>query len=399
MCGDMPAVFMGQLSQALCQGHKRMGHTSQFFTRSVRSLAISLALALAVAPASVGEAAKGGDKEKAAKGAKPKKPGKALSKEALFNRIAPATVLIVIQQADGFSIGSGAVIDKTGLIITNAHVVAASTGTVQVYMFNPREKSLETNLKDFLKSHTPLNGRVTKRGKDLDLALVRLPEMSSQYPTVDLGDSEGLRIGQDVIAIGNPHGLTWTFTSGTISAIRKDALQTETPINPGNSGGPLVDMFGRVVGINTFIRKESQGLGFAIPVNVVREFVAQFGEKRDTEGPAEPSGPSLSKNPVPLAALTLNQDLGKLRELNAQRSNKQTEGTVGRDLVAAELVRQRMIKGDLTVAQMLPQMLDVLKLMAVHNQASDDSSAQKSAFHQQIEKTAEHLKQIFQVSK
>ncbi|MBL9003885.1 MAG: trypsin-like peptidase domain-containing protein [Myxococcales bacterium] len=354
----------------------------------------SLLLFSTTTPATAKKAAEAGKGAKSGKGAKLK----TLSKEELFAKLAPATVLIVIPQRDGFSIGSGAIVDGSGLVVTNAHVVAASSGTVQVYMYNPKERTLETSLRDYVKNHSPLIGRVTKRGKDIDLALVRLPELVNSYPTIPLGDSDGLRIGQDVVAIGNPHGLTWTFTSGTISAIRKDALQTETPINPGNSGGPLLDMRGQVVGINTFIRKESQGLGFAIPVNAVKEFVEKFGKNTEVESPPVAAGPSLSKNPVPLASLSLSQDIERLRALNGRRQNRQAEGLLARDLEVADQLRQRMVRGELTVAQMLPQMLEQLKLMAVHNKATEEPGETTAAFHQQLEKTAEHLKQIFQVS-
>ena len=354
----------------------------------------SLLLLSAVAPVDAKKAAEAGKGGKPAKGAKLK----TLSKEELFTKLAPATVLIVIPQRDGYSIGSGAIVDGSGLVVTNAHVVSASTGTVQIYMYNPKERTLETSLRDYVKNHSPLIGRVTKRGKDVDLALVRLPELVNSYPTVSLGDSDSLRIGQDVVAIGNPHGLTWTFTSGTISAIRKDALQTETPINPGNSGGPLLDMHGQMVGVNTFIRKESQGLGFAIPANTVKEFVDKFSKLTEIEGPAAPAGPTLSKNPVPLASLSLSQDLDRLRNLNGRRGNKQAEQMVMRDIEAADLLRQRMVRGELTVAQMLPQMLEQLKQMAMHNRAVEEGGEAPQAFQQQLEKTAEHLKQIFQVS-
>ncbi len=370
----------------------------------VTSWALGALLLAATVDGGVGLAKKvADDAGKAGKGGKAGKAGKAgklktLSKEELFSKLAPATVLIVIPLRDGFSIGSGAIVDGSGLIVTNAHVVEASTGTVQVYMYNPKERTLETSLRDYVKNHSPLIGRVTKRGKDIDLALVRLPELVSSYPTVQLGNSDELRIGQDVVAIGNPHGLTWTFTSGTISAIRKDALQTETPINPGNSGGPLLDMHGQMVGVNTFIRKESQGLGFAIPANTVKEFVDKFSKLTEIEGPAAPSGPTLSKNPVPLASLSLSQDLDRLRNLNGRRGNKQAEQVVMRDIEAADLLRQRMVRGELTVAQMLPQMLEQLKQMAMHNRAAEEGGEAPQAFQQQLEKTAEHLKQIFQVS-
>lgn len=337
--------------------------------------------------------------EKPSKG-KPAKPPKPLNKEQIFARVAPATVLIVIPQQGGMNLGSGVIVDGSGLIVTNRHVIERSQGTVQVFMFNPKERSLEANLQAYVKSHAPLIGRVIKRDKENDLALVRLPALAATYPTVEIGDSEALRIGQDVVAIGNPHGLTWTFTSGSISAIRKDAIQTETPINPGNSGGPLLDMFGRLVGINTYIRKDAQGLGFAIPASTAKQFIEKFGNNQEIDNePDRSSGLQLSKNPVPLAALSIGQDIGKLRALAGKRTSRQAEAVLSRDLDAVEDVRQRMLKGELTVGQALPAVADKLQLLAQHNQATDDASETKAAFLQQLEKTAEHMKQIVQVAK
>lgn len=324
---------------------------------------------------------------------------KSLSKEAIFAKSAPATVLIVIPGRRGLSLGSGVIIDPSGLIVTNRHVIDASAGPLQVFLYNPKERSLETNLGAYVKSHTPLAGQVVKRSQDTDLALVRLPAQKTPYPSLEFGNSDLLQIGQDVVAIGNPLGLTWTFTSGTISAIRKDAIQTETPINPGNSGGPLLDMRARLVGVNTYIRKDAQGLGFAIPVNTIIPFVKAFANNADAEAAAPPPGPTLSQNPVPLAALSISQDLGKLRALNGRRANKQTEELLLRDIDAAEELRVRMIKGELTVAQILPALAEKLQLMALHNQSSEDTGETRQAFAQQLEKTAEHLKQILQVSR
>lgn len=345
-------------------------------------------------------AAKDGGKDGGKLGKAAKKPGKPLSKEQIFSRVAPATVLIVIPQQGGMNLGSGVIVDGSGLVVTNRHVIERSQGTVQVFMFNPKERSLEANLQAYVKSHAPLIGRVIKRDKENDLALVRLPALASVYPSVEIGDSEALRIGQDVVAIGNPHGLTWTFTSGSISAIRKDAIQTETPINPGNSGGPLLDMHGRLVGINTYIRKDAQGLGFAIPASTAKQFIDKFGSNQEIDNePERPSGLSLSKNPVPLAALSIGQDLGKLRQLVGKRTSRQAEAMLTRDLDAVEDVRQRMLKGELTVGQALPAVAEKLQLLAQHNQSTDDASETKAAFLQQLEKTAEHMKQIVQVAK
>ena len=173
---------------------------------------------------------------------------------------------------------------------------------------------------------------IIKRGKGVDLALVRLPQQPAAYPAIELGDSDTVQVGQDVVAIGNPQGLTWTFTSGAVSALRTDAIQTDASINPGNSGGALLDMRARLIGINTFIRKDSQGLGFAIPVNAVKVMVDTFGSNTEPEPPPPPQGLALSKNPVGLGSLAISQDLGKLRLINARRSNKQVEVMLGRDL-------------------------------------------------------------------
>lgn len=327
---------------------------------------------------------------------KPERPGKGrlLSKEAIFEKVAPATVLIVIPRKDGYSVGSGIIVDASGLILTNSHVIESARGSVMVFLYNPKEQKLDINLSAYVKSHTPLAGTVTKRATGIDLALLRLPQLPTAYPVAQLGDSDALHIGQDVVAIGNPHGLTWTFTSGTVSAIRKDAIQTETPINPGNSGGPLLDMQGRLVGINTAVRKDAQGLNFAIPIAAAKPFLKEFGDKRDAEAPR---APNLSKNPVPLAAMTLDQDLAKLRTLNGRRQNARIEQSIGRDLASAQDIREKMVRGELTVAQMLPAMVDQLQSMSSHN-SDDPSPENRLEFQRQLDKSVDHLKQLFQVS-
>jgi S1-C subfamily serine protease len=162
--------------------------------------------------------------------------------------------------------GSGFIITPDGYILTNNHVVEHA-------------RQLEASLPD---------GRsfaVEVIGKDpaTDLAVVRIQgQYGTSFPAVELGDSDRLRVGQLVIAIGNPHGLQTSVTTGVISALGRtlpspngrrlieNVIQTDAALNPGNSGGPLVDSRGRVIGVNTAIAPGAQGICFAIPINTGR---------------------------------------------------------------------------------------------------------------------------------
>ncbi|PQV62494.1 serine protease Do [Abditibacterium utsteinense] len=168
----------------------------------------------------------------------------------------------------GGGLGSGMIYRSDGLIITNAHVVKGAT-TVLVTLSDGRK---------FEKA------KVLGRDERTDIAVVKID--ATNLPTVKLGDSDDPRVGDWAIAVGNPFGLDHTLTVGVISAkarqlrlaedTRTDYLQTDASINPGNSGGPLLDIYGRVIGVNNAIYSESggnQGIGFAIPVNTAR-FVA-----------------------------------------------------------------------------------------------------------------------------
>jgi serine protease Do len=164
------------------------------------------------------------------------------------------------------SLGTGFIISDDGYILTNDHVVDGAD-------------EIKVKLSD---------GRVfpgTVRGLDpkLDLALIKI-DAGKQLPVAKLGDSDKLRIGEWVMAIGNPFGLEQTVTVGIVSAKGRvigagpydDFIQTDASINPGNSGGPLFNLRGEVVGINTAIVAGGQGIGFAIPVNMAKEIVTQL---------------------------------------------------------------------------------------------------------------------------
>ncbi len=175
-------------------------------------------------------------------------------------------------QERGGGLGSGMIYRADGLILTNAHVVrGAANKTVSVKLADGR---------------TFDRARVLGIDERTDIAVVKVD--ATNLPTVKLGDSDETRVGDWAIAVGNPFGLDHTLTVGVISArareiplalngdTRTDYLQTDASINPGNSGGPLLDIYGRVIGINNAIYSESggnQGIGFAIPVNTAR-FVA-----------------------------------------------------------------------------------------------------------------------------
>jgi len=174
------------------------------------------------------------------------------------------------------SLGSGVIVDHSGLIVTNNHVIE-NADQVKVSLADKREFEAEIVLKD----------------SRSDLAVLRLKDAHERFPAIDLSDSDALQVGDVVLAIGNPFGVGQTVTHGIVSAVARTQvgitdyqffIQTDAAINPGNSGGALVDLAGRLVGINTAIFSRSggsQGIGFAIPANMVKGVIAsaQGGSK------------------------------------------------------------------------------------------------------------------------
>jgi Do/DeqQ family serine protease len=167
------------------------------------------------------------------------------------------------------SLGSGVMVDPSGLVVTNVHVIEGAD-QVKVSLADKREFEAEIVLKD----------------SRSDLAVLRLKDVHEKFPTLDFANSDELMVGDVVLAIGNPFGVGQTVTHGIISALARTQvgitdyqffIQTDAAINPGNSGGALVDMTGKLAGINTAIFSRSggsQGIGFAIPANMVRVVVA-----------------------------------------------------------------------------------------------------------------------------
>ncbi|HST18162.1 MAG TPA: trypsin-like peptidase domain-containing protein [Gaiellaceae bacterium] len=218
-------------------------------------------------------------------------PAKGVTPETIYHRDAPGVVQITststsTQTTDPFgfpatpqtqqSLGSGFVIDKAGHIVTNYHVISGAT-RVQV-SFSSRDE---------------LDAKVVGSDPSTDIAVLKIDTHSRALTPLPLGDSDSVRVGDQVYAIGNPFGYTRTLTSGVVSALQRQivapnslqidgVIQTDAAINHGNSGGPLIDAAGRVIGVTSQIstgttgEQGNIGIGFAIPINTVRNVAAQI---------------------------------------------------------------------------------------------------------------------------
>ncbi|MFL5629262.1 MAG: S1C family serine protease [Ktedonobacteraceae bacterium] len=230
-------------------------------------------------------------------------------------RVGPAVVRIDIEREGlggrrfntppfGGGIGSGFIFASDGQILTNAHVVA-------------KARRIKVTLADGRTFDAGLVGS----DPEVDVAVLRIG--ADRLPVVELGHVP-LRVGQLVIAVGNPYGLNWTVTAGVVSALGRtldvpgsrkmtNLIQTDTSINPGNSGGPLVDSSGRVVGITTAMMPMAQGLGFSVPLDTIKATIAKINKQHEvrTNGVSVGVGgmrvkidPALQKN------LNLTQQFG-----------------------------------------------------------------------------------------
>lgn len=240
----------------------------------------------------------------------------------LYERVSPGVVTIWVYGAGAaphdsnvpLGQGSGFVIDHDGHIVTNQHVIDGAT-------------AIEVDFTSGRKAWAELLGS----DPDSDLALLAVEIPAEELTPLDLGDSDGVRVGDMVVAIGNPFGLTGTLTLGVISAIGRtldsqrstpagdgfyaagDILQTDAALNPGNSGGPLLNLRGQVVGVNRAIRTEAftvageaanSGVGFAIPINIVRRVAPALIETGSYEYPY-------------LGITSLNESVWNLRTVEA----------------------------------------------------------------------------------
>ncbi|MCX6079853.1 MAG: trypsin-like peptidase domain-containing protein [Chloroflexi bacterium] len=201
---------------------------------------------------------------------------------SLYQNVLPGIVAIQVTTAQGGSLGTGIVFDDQGHIVTNQHVVNG-------------QESIEVDFSSGYKATAKLVGM----DSDSDLAVIKVDAPASEIHPLPLGDSKLLNVGQSVVAIGNPFGLNGSMTLGIISALGRtqdsnrevagggnfsvaDMIQTDAAINPGNSGGPLFNINGEIIGINRSIRTDASnvtgepvnsGIGFAIPINLVKRVV------------------------------------------------------------------------------------------------------------------------------
>lgn len=186
----------------------------------------------------------------------------------VYEKINPTIVSVDAQVEDGISSGTGCIVDSKGIILTSSHVIEGAN-YIEV---------------------TTAKGQVYKASvipmtdKDTDLALLQIKAPSS-LPAIKLGDSSHVKVGQKVLAIGNPFGFSGTLTTGIISRIdyEKNKLQTDAAINPGSSGGPILNAHGEVIGISQSIfnpdnNRSNIGIGFAIPVNDAKPLISQYSK-------------------------------------------------------------------------------------------------------------------------
>ena len=181
----------------------------------------------------------------------------------IYERITPAIVAIDAQLDEGVSSGTGCVIDSSGAILTSSHVINKAKN-IEVTTANGQS----------------YKGEVLAVLKDKnDLAIIKI-NPKKPLPVISFGNSENVKVGQRVLAIGNPFGFRGTLTTGIISRIdyQRKKIQTDAAINPGCSGGPLLNLDGQVIGINQSIynpdnNRSNIGIGFAVPVNYAKDFI------------------------------------------------------------------------------------------------------------------------------
>jgi serine protease Do len=275
------------------------------------------------------------------------------SMESLVHKVSPSVVQILVTGyasveqhgrtdtaliAHQRTLGSGVIVDPEGYIITNAHVVEGAV-RVRVVLFSAENSnSPHATLRS---KPTTMEARVVGVHSDTDLALLKIE--ASGLPSLPFGRYQDLRQGQMVFAFGSPEGLSNSVTMGLVSSTARQPdpdrpmvyIQTDAPINPGNSGGPLVDIEGRVVGINTFILTEgggNEGLGFAIPSGVVRRIYQQLRKQGHVH--REEIGASVQTiTPTMAAGLGLSQDYGVIVSDVVPKGPADTAGLKVQDII------------------------------------------------------------------
>jgi len=182
-----------------------------------------------------------------------------------FSGIVESAVLSVVTIRTNSGQGTGFIVDSEGYIVTNAHVIADSEG------------NLATNIQAITSDANARSAEFVGYDGDLDIALLKI---SGTWDALNFGDSDDVSVGQKVIAIGNPLGLQFSVSQGIISAIHRTGgnglnayIQTDAALNPGNSGGPLINVEGKVIGINNFKIGSGENLGFALESNYITDSI------------------------------------------------------------------------------------------------------------------------------
>ena len=270
------------------------------------------------------ESSSGGDQARSMTPSQLGSPSAPLPKGAtvadLYQKVSPGVVQIGVQTGQGGGTGSGFVIDGEGHIVTNDHVV---DGAKEVVVRFGSDESAD-----------PIPAKVLGVDPSTDLALIKVDpsKVKGGVKPLALGDSDTLRVGESTIAIGSPFGLSGSLTTGVVSALNRSVespngfsidqvIQTDAAINPGNSGGPLLDAGGRVIGVNAQIATNgsnaNSGVGFAIPVNTVKDVIPQL----------EQNG-TIKRAYLGLTTSDVTPDLAKALNLNV------TDGALVRDVVS-----------------------------------------------------------------
>ncbi|MGQ9554189.1 MAG: S1C family serine protease [Anaerolineae bacterium] len=290
----------------------------------------------------------------------------------VYDRVSPSVVYIsVVRQGmlgEGFGTGSGWIWDTNGHIVTNNHVVEGAD-------------RIRVRFGDQLEADATIVGT----DPDSDLAVIRVDIAAEFLVPAELGDSAQVRVGQTAIAIGNPFGFERTMTSGIVSAVGRvnlqasgfslpNLIQTDTAINPGNSGGPLLDIYGRVIGVTTMIYSltgEFSGIGFAVPVNTVKRVVPALIETGHYAHPYL-GITGLAVTPTLAEALELPVDRGALVEAVTEGGPAERAGIrAGTRSVRVEGYSQRVVVGgDIIIAidgQLVGDMDDLIAYLEAYS--------------------------------
>ena len=270
-----------------------------------------------------------------------------LSLIEIFEKSEPGVVRVNVQRTENVegisSIGSGFVFDKKGHIITNAHVIEGAAKTVVTFLDGRSYNASIVGIDEFT-----------------DVGVVKVDSELAALKPLHIGDSSGLRVGEQIAAIGNPFGLSGSMTSGIVSQLGRllpsnvgfsipDVIQTDAAINPGNSGGPLLNMRGEVVGINTAIRSgtgEFTGVGFAVPSQTLVKIVPKLIEDGKYEHPwIGISGRDV--DPDIARILNLNDTVGFLIMAVSEDSPASRAGLQGADKIVEFEGEQYSIGGDI----------------------------------------------------